>query len=102
MSKYIVLSAKPYDFVNPQGERVSGANIAYVNKKSSSREGEYGNPPLLTTCSLDLIKGKRLEETPAIFDMEFEQVTGKGNKPQLFLTDLEYIAPVDLSVFFDK
>jgi hypothetical protein len=100
MSKYIVLSANPYDFENTKGDKISGVRIAYINRKSSSREGEFGNPPLITTCSLDIIKGKRLEECPAIFDMEFEQVTGKNNKPELFLTELEYIAPVDFNLFF--
>jgi len=100
MSKYIVLSAKPYSFDDIKGKNISGVKIAYVNRKASSREGEFGNPPLITKCSLDLIKGKRLEESPAIFDLEFEQVTGKDNKPELLLTELEYIAPVDLNVFF--
>ena len=102
MSKYIVLSAKPYDFENSKGEKISGVRIAYVNRKSSTREGEYGNPPLITTCSLDAIKGKRLEEAPAVFDLEFEQVTGKNNKPELLLTELDYIAPVDFNIFFEK
>lgn len=99
--KYIVLSAKPYDFENHKGDRVQGVKIAYVNRKPSAREGEFGNPPLITSCSLDIIKGKRLEEAPAVFDMEFEQVTGKNNKPELLLTDLEYVAPVDLNLFFN-
>jgi hypothetical protein len=101
MSKYLILSAKPYDFIdNASGKQVSGVKIAYLNKKASSREGEYGYPPLLTTCSLELVKGKRLEEAPAVFELEFEQVTGAKNKAELLLTELEYIAPVDFSVFF--
>lgn len=100
MSKYLVLSAKPYDFEDSNGRKVSGVRISYVNKKPSSRDGEYGNPPLITKCSLDAIIGVNLEQCPAVFDMEFEQVVGKNNKPELLLTDLEYIAPVDLSVFF--
>ncbi|MNM75146.1 hypothetical protein D3C81_869220 [compost metagenome] len=99
--KYIVLSAKPYDFENNKGERINGVKISYVNRKPSSRDGEYGNPPMITTCSNDSIKGKRLEECPAIFDLDFEQVTGKNNRPELLLTDIEYIAPVDLSLFFN-
>jgi len=100
--KYIVLSAKPYDFTNSNGENISGIKIAYINRKASVREGEYGNPPMITTCSLDTVRGKKLDLAPAVFDMEFEQVTGKNNKPELLLTDLEYIAPVDFSVFFEK
>lgn len=102
MSKYIVLSAKPYDFEDNKGKNISGVRISYINRKPSSRDGEYGNPPLITKCSLDVIKGKRLEECPAVFDLEFEQVTGKNNKPELLLTELDYVAPVDFSLFFDK
>lgn len=101
MAKYIVLSAKPYDFENNKGERIKGVKIAYINKKPSAREGEYGNPPMITTCSLDSTKGKRLEECPAVFEMDFEQITGKNNKPELMLTDLDYVAPVDLSIYFN-
>jgi hypothetical protein len=100
--KYLVLSSKPYDFDNSKGEKVSGVKISYINRKPSARENEYGNPPMITNCSLSLVKGKRLEETPAIFDMEFEQVTGQKNKPELLLTDLEYVSPVDFGLFFDK
>jgi hypothetical protein len=100
MSKYIVLSAKPYDFESSKGEKISGVRIAYINRKSSPRENEFGNPPMITKCSLDIVKGKRLEEAPAVFDMDFEQVTGKDNKPELLLTDLDFVAPVDFSIFF--
>lgn len=100
MGKYIVLSARPYDFENNKGERVKGVKISYINKKPSVKEGEFGHPPFLTSISLDSIKGKRLEECPAVFELEFEQVTGKNNKPEIVLTDLEYVAPVDLSLFF--
>lgn len=99
--KYLVLSAKPYDFEDSKGKNISGVKISYINRKSSSRDGEYGNPPLITKCSLDAIKGKNLEACPAIFDLEFEQVVGKNNKPELLLTEIQYVAPVDLSLFFN-
>lgn len=100
MSKHLVLSAKPYDFEDDKGKKVSGVRISYVNLKPSSRDGEFGNPPLITKCSLDAIIGVNLEQCPGIFDMQFEQVTGKYNKPELLLTELDFIAPADLSIFF--
>jgi len=99
--KYLLLSSKPYDFDNSKGEHIQGVKIAYINRKPSSRDKEYGFPPLIATCSFDMVKGKRLEEAPAIFDMEFEQVVGKNNAPTLFLTDLEFIAPVDIISLFE-
>lgn len=101
MSKCIVLSSKPYDFVNSKGENIKGVKISYINKKPSSRDGEYGFPPLLVSCSADVVKGKRLDEVPAIFDLDFEQVTGKNNKPELYLTELEYVSPVDFGLYFE-
>lgn len=98
--KYIVLSSKPYDFTNDKGERVNGVKIAYINKKPTSREGEYGHPPMITSCSVELVKGKQLDQCPAIYEMDFEQVTGKNNKPELMLCDLEFVSPVDFSLFF--
>lgn len=100
--KYIVLSSKPFDFTNDKGQRISGVKISYINKKSTSRDGEFGNPPMITSCSTELVAGKQLDKVPAIFDMDFEQVTGKNNKPELLLCDLEYVAPIDFSLLFQN
>ena len=98
MSKYVVLSYKPYDFVNNEGHRVSGARISYINRKPSTRENEFGYPPLTVTIS-DQNVLKDVKEVPGVYEMEFEQVTGKNNKPELILTTLEQVAAVDFSVF---
>jgi len=99
--KYLVLSAKPYDFKNAKGEQISGTKISYVNRKVSARDGEYGHPPMITTCSTAVVNGKNLECCPAIFDLEFEQVVGKNNKPELLLTDLDFVSQVDLNSLFN-
>ncbi|WP_335918022.1 hypothetical protein [Shewanella chilikensis] len=99
MSKHLVLSVKPYDFQNNQGERVTGAKVTYINKKPSSREGEYGYPPLIVSVSnMNLVSN--LKEVPAVYEMDFEQVTGKNNKPEIILTDVELISPVDMAQIF--
>lgn len=94
--KYLVLSAKTYDFETKVGERIQGAKIAYIGKKSSSRENEYGNPPLIVNCSIDAIPEEVLNSLPSICDLEFEQVTGKNNKPELILTNVSYLESIDL------
>lgn len=99
MSKYIVLSFKPYDFQNEQGDRVQGAKVSYLNRKPSVREGEFGYPPLIVNITNPEII-KSIKEVPAIYEMEFEQITGKNNKPELMLTSLEHETPVDFSMFF--
>lgn len=101
MSKQLVLSIKPYEFENKSGSVVSGAKVSYINKRPSSRDGETGNPPLIVNIS-DKNLISNFKEVPGIYDMDFEQVTGKNNKPELIISDLEFIAPVNLSVFFDN
>lgn len=99
MSKHLVLSVKPYDFTNKNEERIIGAKISYINKKPSSRDGEQGYPPLLVSLN-DLALVDKFQEVPGVYDMEFEQVTGKNNKPEIILTDVELFEPVDLGQFF--
>lgn len=101
MGKCLVLSSKEYNFTDSNGKQISGVKIAYINKRPSTRENEYGHSPLITTCPISLIKGKGLEKLPAIYDLEFEQVTGAKNKPELLLVDLELVSSVDISILFD-
>lgn len=100
--KYLVLSAKPYEFTNIKtGESIKGVSVSYVNKKPSLRNNEFGYPPLIINSqSLDGFKDEDFKQIPAIFDMEFEQVTGKDHKPTLLLTGMEFVAPVDFTMFF--
>lgn len=100
MSKHLVLSFKPYDFTSAKGDRFVGAKISYVNKKPSSRDGEQGHTPLMVSISNHSLLKEFDGKVPAIYEMEFEQVTGKNNKPEIILTDVEYLSPVDFSLFF--
>lgn len=100
--KYLVLSAKKYDFENKSGERVQGVKLSYVNKKSTVRKYEYGNPPLIVNCSNGLIDDKIISNLPAICELDFEQVVGKNNKPELVLVGSEFVANVDLNLYFES
>lgn len=99
MSKYLVLSVKSYDFESNTGERVSGAKITYINKKPSSRENELGYPPLIVNVKDNAVIDK-INKAPAIYDMDFEQITGKNNKPEIALVDAEPVSEVDMSLIF--
>ena len=99
--KYLVLSAKKYDFENKEGKRISGVKLSYVSK-ISVREGEFGNPPLIVNCSNDVLDEKIVSNLPAVCDLEFEQVVGRNNKPELVLVGSELVAPVDLGILFDN
>jgi hypothetical protein len=99
MAKYLVLSVKSYDFENDKKERVVGAKISYLNRKPSKKENECGYPPLIVSIN-DKEVLSQLQQAPAIYELEFEQTTGKNNKPEILLTEVEYISPVDLSILF--
>lgn len=94
--KYLVLSAKKYDFES-KGERIQGVKIAYIGKKTMSRDNEYGNPPLIVNCSLDAIDNSVLDNLPSMCDLQFEQVTGKNNKPELILTNVELLESIEFT-----
>ncbi|NLL02353.1 MAG: hypothetical protein GX265_04980 [Mollicutes bacterium] len=93
--KCLVLSAKKYDFES-NGDRIQGVKIAYLNKKTLSRDNEYGTPPLIVNCPIDSILPDVLDSLPAICNLEFEQVTGRNNKPELILTNVDYLESVNL------
>lgn len=99
MAKYLVLSAKPYDFENDKGDRIQGVKLSYVSKRPSSREGEKGHPPMIASVTnMDL--ANKIDIVPAIYDLEFEQVPGKNNKPELLLVDVSFLDSIDLGILF--
>lgn len=99
--KYLVLSAKPYEFNSKDGNLIKGISVSYIQKKASSRENEFGHPPfIINSQSLDGFNKDDFKQIPGIFDMEFEQVTGKDHKPALVLTGMEFVAPIDFGTFF--
>ena len=99
MSKHLVLSVKSYDFRNNDGEQITGAKVSYINKKPSSREAELGHPPMIVSIN-DMKLVQEFREVPGIYEMEFEQITGKNNKPEISLFDVDFIETFDVSVLF--
>lgn len=97
--KCLVLSANSYDFTTKDGDRIQGTKVSYINKKSSVRDNEYGNPPMIVNTATSLDKDI-LNLLPAVCNLSFEQVTGKNNKPELVLTDLELVTETELDLLF--
>lgn len=95
----LVLSARTFDFENKQGERIQGTKISYINKKSSNRDSEYGNPPFIVNTNY-LLDENILSKFPAICNLDFEQVIGRNNKPELVLSDLNFVTELSIEDFF--
>lgn len=98
MSKKLVLSAKLYDFTNDRKERISGMKITYINAKPV-KANEVGHPPMMMNIS-DPDISRKINVVPAIYDIDFDEVAGKNNKPQLIVSDADLISEVELSALF--
>lgn len=98
--KYIILSAKPYSFKNKNDEDVKGVTISYLNNKPSNRDDEFGYPPfIVNTSSLNDVDFSKLK-FPGVYNIDFEQVTGKDHKPTLVLNNIEFIKALDFNSLF--
>ena len=91
MSDYLLLSARPYDFMNDKNERVQGVKLSYVNP-NAKQDGVMGFEPMIASVSSDF--EKQLEVLPGMYKMGFEVVSGLRNKPVVQLNLLEYVSPV--------
>lgn len=98
--KYLVLSANSYDFNNKDGQRIKGTKVCYINKNVSSKDNVYGNSPMIVNCKE--VNQDILEKLPAICNLDFEQVTGRDNRPELILTDVSLVEQVDFSLYFSN
>lgn len=99
MNRFLVLALQHYDFKNDSGERVNGVKVTYLNPKVSSRENEVGYCPLIVNIS-DSSVVRKFGQVPGIYNMTFEQVTGRNNRPAIILSDVEFVSAVDMSVVF--
>lgn len=99
MSKHLILSKKAYDFVNGDGERIQGLKLSYINENPSKRENEEGFTPMILNVNDKSIL-KSLKEVPGIYEMTFDQVTGKNNKPEIVLSEVSFLSETDLSILF--
>lgn len=94
----LLTSVKPFDFTNTEETRMEGAKISYLGNKPSVKVGETGFPPMQITVKKELLND--IQDIPAIYDAEFEMVSGKNNKPELAITGFKYKKSVDLSKLF--
>ncbi|MDD3962785.1 MAG: hypothetical protein PHT77_13105 [Bacteroidales bacterium] len=92
MSKYIILSARPYDFTNDKQERVQGLKLSYLNP-GVQKEDVLGFEPMIASVPSGF--EVNLSEVPGRYNMEFEVVSGQKNRPVLQLTSLDFIEPIN-------
>lgn len=95
--KCLVLSAKPYSFESKEGKKIEGCKVSYITKKCK----EHGHDPLILNINNNKEAVNQITgNVPGIFELDFYQVAGKNNKPEIVLDDLEFIAPIDIEGLF--
>lgn len=92
MSRYIVLSARPYDFTNDRQERVQGLKLSYLNT-DVRKDDVLGFEPMIASVPSGF--EENLTEVPGRYNMEFEVVPGQKNRPVLQLCSLDFVEPVN-------
>jgi hypothetical protein len=92
MNEYILLSARPYDFMNDRQERIQGLKLSYVNP-DIQQEGVMGFEPMIASVPAEY--EQKLEQLPGRYRIGFEVVPGLKNRPVVRLSALEFVEALD-------
>lgn len=100
MSKVLIVGMKTYSFLKDDKELVEGAKVSYLGEFASTKKNEFGFLPLQVNVNLNIAK-EQIKEVPGIYDLSFDMVAGKNNKPELVITGFEFIKSVDFVEAFN-
>lgn len=99
MSKVMVVGLKSYSFENDQKQRVEGARVSYLTPIESNKSNEVGYLPLQVTIPVNMISS--FSEVPGIYDVNFDMVPGRNNKPEIAITGFDFVKSVDYLGLFE-
>lgn len=99
MSKVLILGFKTYSFENEKKERVEGAKVTYISENKSSNMNETGYMPLQSSLNLEVVHAS-IKDVPGLYDVKYDMVPGRNNKPTLAITGFDFIKPVLLDNLF--
>lgn len=92
----IVLSARRYDFADPNGKQVRGVSVAYIEQHPELEPDRRGH--VITNISGPLEVWEQLTEVPALYDLDFKLRPGKMGKPSVQLVGCQLVQRVDVMV----
>lgn len=98
MSKVIILGAKTYRFENDKKDIVEGAKISYIGEMMSTKQNEVGFMPLQSSLNLQTLA--TLKDIPGLYEVKYDMVPGRNNKPTLEISGFDFIKPVTLDGLF--
>lgn len=91
--KVLVLSMKPYKIENDEGD-IRGTSLWYVNLEESNTEGS--TPMKVSISEESDFYCQTYGTYPAVANLEYGMVSGKGNKPSLKLVNFQRLDSVNL------
>jgi len=97
MSKHIVIGTSPFDLVDDNGQRVQGVKVYYLDndpEDSNGVNGAKGYFPLNLSIMGDHVD--KFGAVPGIYDLDFKQRRDKYGKPQLRLSNVEFVESATL------
>lgn len=98
MSKVIILGAKTYRFENDKKEIVEGAKVSYLSEMMSTKTNEVGYMPLQSSINLQTFS--ELKDIPGLYEVKYDMIPGRNNKPTLELVGFDFIKKVSLENLF--
>lgn len=98
MSKVIILGAKTYCFENDKKEIIEGAKISYLGELQSTKQNEVGYMPLQSSLNLQTLA--TLKDIPGLYEVKYDMVPGRNNKPTLEISGFDFIKPVTLETLY--
>lgn len=98
MSKVIVTGIKSYSFKKDDGQVLEGVKVSYIGEVRASKQNENGYLPLQSSLNLECVKD--FKEIPGLYDVKYDMVPGKGNKPTFAISGFNFIKPVNIGELF--
>lgn len=98
MSKVIVTGLKTYSFKKDDGQVLEGVKVSYIAREMAKGQNEKGYLPLQSSLNLQCLND--FKEIPGVYDVNYDMVPGKGNKPTLAITGFNFVKGIDLEGLF--
>jgi hypothetical protein len=96
----LVLSANAYNFTDKTtGENISGVKLQYIDLSAQPKStGQYRGYDLLSVSSKKIELFSNIKNVPGIYELKYDVTSGRGGKPQLALSGIEYVSDYKIEV----
>lgn len=98
MNKVIVTGYKTYSFTNDNGQVVEGVKVSYLSSQKVIGQNKNGYLPMESTLNLKALGD--FQEIPGVYEVNYQMIPGKGNKPTVEVGGFKFIKPADFGSLF--